>query len=75
MKITETKFLDCWDGTQKQFNKWILGPRNAPKSLPILGGCLSADFPDGEWWPDEVDLNAVANGNMSIDSKSCCNRW
>ena len=24
---------------------------------------------DGEWWPDEVDLNAVATGNMSIDSK------
>ena len=24
---------------------------------------------DGEWWPDEVDLNAVTIGNMSIDSK------
>ena len=24
---------------------------------------------DGEWWPDEVDLNAVIIGNMSIDSK------
>ena len=23
---------------------------------------------DGEWWPDEVDLNAVTIGNMSIDS-------
>ena len=24
---------------------------------------------DGEWWPDEVDLNEVTIGNMSIDSK------
>ena len=24
---------------------------------------------DGEWWPDEVDLNAVTIGNMTIDSK------
>ena len=24
---------------------------------------------DGEWWPDEVDLDAVTTGNMSIDSK------
>ena len=24
---------------------------------------------DGEWWLDEVDLNAVTIGNMSIDSK------
>ena len=24
---------------------------------------------DGEWWPDEVDLNAVTIGNVSIDSK------
>ena len=24
---------------------------------------------DGEWWPDEVDLNAVTIGNMSIDRK------
>ena len=24
---------------------------------------------DGEWWPDEVDLDAVTIGNMSIDSK------
>ena len=24
---------------------------------------------DGEWWPDEVDLNTVTIGNMSIDSK------
>ena len=24
---------------------------------------------DGEWWPDEVDLNAVTLGNMTIDSK------
>ena len=24
---------------------------------------------DGEWWPDEVDLNAVTIGNMSTDSK------
>ena len=24
---------------------------------------------DGEWWPDEVDLNAVTIGIMSIDSK------
>ena len=24
---------------------------------------------DGEWWPDEVDLNAVTIGNMIIDSK------
>ena len=24
---------------------------------------------DGEWWPDEVDLNAVTIGNTSIDSK------
>ena len=23
---------------------------------------------DGEWWPDEVDLNAVTLGNMTIDS-------
>ena len=23
---------------------------------------------DGDWWPDEVDLNAVTIGNMSIDS-------
>ena len=22
---------------------------------------------DGEWWPDEVDLNAVTIGNMSLD--------
>ena len=29
----------------------------------------------GEWWPDEVDLNPVTIGNMSIDSKTCCNRW
>ena len=25
---------------------------------------------DGEWWPDEVDLNAVTIGNMSVDSKT-----
>ena len=24
---------------------------------------------DGEWWPDEVDMNAVTIGNMSINSK------
>ena len=24
---------------------------------------------DGEWWSDEVDVNAVTSGNMSIDSK------
>ena len=24
---------------------------------------------DGEWWPDEVDLNAVTIGNMTINSK------
>ena len=24
---------------------------------------------DEEWWPDEVELNAVTIGNMSIDSK------
>ena len=24
---------------------------------------------DGEWWLDEVDLNAATIGNMSIDSK------
>ena len=24
---------------------------------------------DGEWWPDEVDLNTVRIGNMSIDNK------
>ena len=24
---------------------------------------------DGKWWPDEVNLNAVTIGNMSIDSK------
>ena len=24
---------------------------------------------DGDWWPDEVDLNAVIIGNVSIDSK------
>ena len=24
---------------------------------------------DGEWWPDEVDLNTVTISNMSIDSK------
>ena len=23
----------------------------------------------GEWWPDEVDPNAVTTGNMSVDSK------
>ena len=24
---------------------------------------------DEEWWPDEVELNAVTIGNMSIDNK------
>ena len=24
---------------------------------------------DGGWWPDEVDLNTVTIGNMSIDSE------
>ena len=24
---------------------------------------------DGEWWPDEVDLNTVTIGNMFVDSK------
>ena len=30
---------------------------------------LSGNSDDGEWRPDEVDLNAVTIGNMSIDSK------
>ena len=30
---------------------------------------------DGEWWPDEVDLNAVTIGNMSIDSKPVATDW
>ena len=31
---------------------------------------LSDNSDDGEWEPDEVDLNAFTVGNMSIDSKS-----
>ena len=86
----------------QQMDLWA---RNAPKSVPDVKGCLSANFPVcsvcqklgvyqrlpieapqydissegedrpsdnsnvGEWWLDEVDLNAVTIGNMSIDSK------
>ena len=39
-----------------------------PDEIPI-GVAPSDNFSDGEWWPDEVDLNAVTFGNMSIDSK------
>ena len=37
---------------------------------PALGNRESVQkIFDEEWWPDEVDLNTVTNGNMSIDSK------
>ena len=32
-------------------------------------GRQSDNSNDGEWWPDEVDLNVVTSGKMSIDSK------
>ena len=78
----EDPFLDCWDEKQEEFDAlqqidpWA---PNAPKSAPDVKNCLyisneGEDQPndnsnDGEWWADEVDLNAVRIGNMSIDSK------
>ena len=38
-------------------------------NTPSEGEDRPSDNSNGEWWPDEVDLNAVTVGNMSIDSK------
>ena len=39
-----------------------------PDEIPAL--VVPSDHSDDEeWWPDEVDLNTVTIGNMSIDSK------
>ena len=55
-------------GCIRTFCHYSSGGRGLPDEVPIEFG-PSDHSNDGEWWPDEVDLNTFTISNMSIDSK------